>query len=359
VGQRFRTERRCTEYSVADKEEYGMKKELLLAMAFAAVLPSAQIFAQRAKIIKISSGVGERHPTYLACKDFERIVELKLPGKYDVQVFADAQFGDDGRATAAVRQGTLESTVSSVSSLAGFASGFLVFDLPFIIPDEAAADAVCDGVIGRELADSLESKGLKLLAYYDGGFLQLTNSAREVKSPSDLKGLKIRTMRNPIRQDFFKALGAKTAPTPFSEVFTALQQRFFDGQESPISTIYLSRFHEVQKFLSLSGHVYSPQTLLINKKLFDSFSSADQKVIMDAAQESAKFQRAANRNMTADHAAELRKMGMTLTELSRDQLKAFQDACTSVYAVWVPKVGEALVEAVRQTAAGSETIKGR
>lgn len=331
-----------------------MKKVLIFALALAAVLPATQVFAQRAKIIKISNGINEQHPTYLAAKEFERIVELRLPGKYDVQVYANAQLGDDVRATEAVRMGTLESVATSASPLTGLVPEFLVFDLPFIITSEAAADAVYDGAVGKKLAAALEPKGIKLLAYYENGFRQLTNSAREVKSPADLKGLKIRTMQNPIHLDAFKALGANPTPMPFSEVFTAMQQRTIDGQENPVPTIYLSKFYEVQKFVTLTGHVYGPHILLINKKIFDSFPAADQKVIMEAAQESAKFQRATNRKMNADQVAELRKAGMTVTELSPSQKKAFQDACASVYKTWEPKIGKALVDEVRQAVANAK-----
>jgi tripartite ATP-independent transporter DctP family solute receptor len=131
---------------------------------------------------------------------------------------------------------------------------FNVFDLPFTVPNEKAADAIFDGPIGAKLATALEAKGIKLLAYYENGFRQLTNSAHPVKSPADLKGLKIRTMQNPIHLEAFRAMGANPTPMPFSEVFTALQQKTIDGQENPIPTIWLSKFYEVQKYVSMTGH---------------------------------------------------------------------------------------------------------
>jgi tripartite ATP-independent transporter DctP family solute receptor len=294
-------------------------------------------------ILKISNGLNESHPTYLAGKEFERILESKLPGKYDVQVYANAQLGDDVRATEGVRMGTLEMVATSASPLTGLVPEFNIFDLPFIITSEKAADAVYDGPVGAKLAALLEPKGLKLLAYYENGFRQLTNSVHEVKSPADLKGLKIRTMQNPIHLAAWKALGANPTPMPFSEVFTAMQQKTIDGQENPIPTIYLSKFYEVQKFVTLSGHVYGPHILLINKKLFDSFPAAHQKIILEAAQESAKWQRATNRKMNADQVEELKKAGMTVTTLTPEQVKAFQDATKPVYDEWIPKIGPEMV----------------
>jgi len=341
-----------------------MKKTLILSVVLLTAI-SLVVFAggssekekaapKPATVLKISNGINESHPTYLACKEFEKMVESKLPGKYDVQVYANAQLGDDVRATEAVRMGTLELVATSASPLTGLIPELNVFDLPFIITSVKAADAIYDGPIGEKLASLMEPKGIKLLAYYENGFRQLTNSVREVKSPADLKGLKIRTMQNPIHLAAWRAMGANPTPMPFSEVFTAMQQKTIDGQENPIPTIYLSKYYEVQKYLTLSGHVYGPHILLINKKMFDSFPAEDQKIILEAAKESAKFQRATNRKMEADFIVELKKVGMVVTELTPEQLKAFQDAVKPVYDEWVPKIGKDLVAEFQATVAAAK-----
>ncbi len=322
----------------------------ILALALAIGFSSGQALAQ-SKILKISNGINEQHPSYLANKKFGEILAAKLPGKYTVQVYANAQLGDDVRATEAVRMGTLEMVTTSASPLTGLVPEFNVFDLPFIVPSEKAADAIFDGPIGAKLADALEKKGIKLLAYYENGFRQLTNSARPVKSPADLKGLKIRTMQNPIHLEAFRAMGANPTPMPFSEVFTAMQQKTIDGQENPIPTIWLSKFYEVQKYVSLTGHVYGPHIMLIGKKLWDSFPADDQKIIAAAAQESAVYQRSINRKMNKDFVENLRKAGTTVIELTPEQHKAFVDACNSVYTTWEPKIGKALLDEFRATVA--------
>jgi tripartite ATP-independent transporter DctP family solute receptor len=311
-------------------------------------ITDGQVFAQ-AKVLKISNGINEQHPSYLGGKKFGEILAARLPGKYTVQVYANSQLGDDVRSTEAVRMGTLEMVNTSASPLTGLVPEFNVFDLPFIVPSTKAADAIFDGPIGANLAAALEKKGLKLLAYYENGFRQLTNSAREVKTPADLKGLKIRTMQNPIHLEAFRAMGANPTPMPFSEVFTALQQKTIDGQENPIPTIWLSKFYEVQKYVTLTGHVYGPHITLINKKLWDSFPEADQKIIAEAAKESAVYQRAMNRRMDSDFVDNLRKAGVTVTVLTPEQHKAFVDACASVYTTWEPKIGKALLDEFRAT----------
>jgi tripartite ATP-independent transporter DctP family solute receptor len=329
-----------------------MKKTCMLLVALLAVvsIASGNVFAQ-AKVLKVSNGVNEQHPSYLAGKKFGEILNAKLPGKYDVQVYANAQLGDDVRATEGVRMGTLEMVCTSASPLTGLVPEFNVFDLPFIVTSEKAADAIYDGPVGAKLGAALEPKGIKLLAYYENGFRQLTNSVRAVQAPADLKGLKIRTMQNPIHLEAFRAMGANPTPMPFSEVFTALQQKTIDGQENPIPTIWLSKFYEVQKYVSLTGHVYGPHIMLINKKLFDSFPAEDQKIIAAAAQESAIYQRSINRKMNSDFVAELKKAGVTVVDLTPEQKKAFQDAVAPVYANWEPKIGKALMDEFKATVA--------
>ena len=314
----------------------------VLTLAVAIGLSAGQVLAQ-SKVLKITTGLTEQHPVYLANKRFGEILAAKLPGKYTVQAYANAQLGDDVRATESVRMGTLEMVMTSSSPLTGLVPEFNVFDLPFIVTSFKAADAVYDGPVGAKIGALLEPKGIKLLAYYENGFRQLTNSVREVKSPEDLKGMKVRTMQNPIHLSAWRALGANPTPMPFSEVFTAMQQKTIDGQENPIPTIYLSKFYEVQKFVTLSGHVYGPHILLINKKLFDTFPAGDQKIIIDAAKESSKFQRTTNRKMDSDFVAELKKNGMNVTVLTPEQIKVFQDATKSVYDEWIPKIGKELV----------------
>lgn len=299
------------------------------------------------KIIKISMGVNEQHPSYLASKKFAEIVNQKTNGRYDVQVFANAQLGDDIKATEAVKMGSLEMEVPSASPLVGLDPDLNVLDLPFLFPNVKAADAVFDGEVGTKIAKKLEASDLKVLAYFENGFRDITNSSREIKTPADLKGLKIRTMENKIHLATFKAMGANPTPMPFSEVFTAMQQKTIDGQENPIPTIYLSKYNEVQKYCTLTGHVYGPHLLIINNKLFNSMTPEDQKIFTDAATESKLYQRETNRAMAKDYVAKLREAGMIVTELTETQRKAFVDACAPVYKQFEATIGKDLIAEVK------------
>jgi len=299
------------------------------------------------KVIKISIGLNEQTPEYKGLLKFKEVIDAKLPGKYDIQPYANAQLGDDVKATEAVRNGTLEMTGPSTSPLTGLAPELAVFDLPFLFPNTDIAYKVLDGPVGEKIAKTLESKGLKCLAYWENGFRQLTNSVREVKTPDDVKGLKIRVMQNPIHIAIWKALGANPTPMPYSEVFTAMQQKTIDGQENPIPTIYQSKFYEVQKYCTLTGHVYTPFVLLINKKLFDSMPPEDQKVFLEAAKAGEAEVRKLSKEMNDSQVGKLKEAGMVVTTLTPEQHKAFEDAVKPVYDEFSNKIGKQLVDEVR------------
>ena len=306
----------------------------------------AKAAATGKKVIRISIGLNEVHLEYLGLKKFKEEIDKKLPGKYDIQLYANAQLGDDVKTTEAVRMGNLEMTGPSSSPLTGIVKELGVFDLPFLFPSTEIAYKVMDGPAGQQLLDKMEEKGLKGLAYWENGFRHLTNSAREVKSPEDVKGLKIRVMQNPIHLATWKALGANPTPMPFSELFTAMQQKTVDGQENPIPTIYLSKYSEVQKFVTLTGHVYTPHILIIGKKLWDSLPKEDQKVFQQAAYDARDHVRKVSKEMNDSQTAKLKEAGMTVTVLTPAQLKAFQDVVKPVYDEYTEKIGKSTVDSI-------------
>ncbi len=316
----------------------------LAVIAAVAVVPAA---AGEKKVIKVSIGVNDVHPLTVSMKKFGEIVAEKTGGRYDVQVYPNAQLGDDIRATEAVRAGQLEMTPPTTSPLTGLSKELAVFDLPFLFPDAPTAWKVLDGPFGQRMLDGMASKNLKALGFWENGFRQLSNSVREVKSPADVKGLKIRTMENPIHLAAWRALGANPTPMPFSEVFTALQQKTIDGQENPIPVIYLQKLYEVQKFTTLTGHIYSPFIVLMNLKLWESLPAADQKIFMEAEAIGRENLRRLNKEAADTQIDKLRQAGMTVTALTPAQLKAFQDAVQPVYKQFEDRIGKQLIDELR------------
>ena len=210
--------------------------------------------------------------------------------------------------------GTQELTFTSTGPVPNFVPEVAILDIPFLFRDYAHARAVLDGPIGQELLQKFPSKGMVALAWGENGFRHMTNSKHVVNTPDDLKGLKMRTMENPVHIQAYKAFGIIPTPMAFPEVFTALQQGTVDGQENPLSVITSAKFDQVQKYLSLTGHVYSPALFLMNKAAFDKLSPADKQAFLDAAKEGVKANRARVDEDERKAVADLRSKGMTVTE---------------------------------------------
>jgi tripartite ATP-independent transporter DctP family solute receptor len=206
------------------------------------------------------------------------------------------------------------------------------------------ADAVVDGPFGKKMHAKLEEKGLIGLAYYELGFRHITNGKRAINKVSDLEGLKLRVIPNPINVDWVKALGANPTPLPFPELYAALEQGAVDGQENPIPTINSAKLYEVQKHMVLTAHQYNPQSVIISKKFWDGLSAAEKKVVADAAAESAKFQRDTARNLEASLLANLKKNGMQVTQLPESEMAILRDKMRPVTAKHGVNVGQDVVK---------------
>ena len=228
--------------------------------------------------------------------------------------------------------------------LASQVKDFAVYDFPFLFANAKEADTVVDGAFGSKMHAKLEEKGLVGLAYYELGFRSLTNSRRPINKVSDIEGLKLRVIPNPINVDWVKALGANPTPLPFPEVYAALEQKAIDGQENPVTVINANKFYEVQKNLALTNHQYNPQSVLISKKFWDSLSAAEKQVLKSAAQESAKYQREQARGQVAGALDNLKKNGMAVTELPAPEMTILREKMKPVIA----KHGEPIAATVAE-----------
>lgn len=299
------------------------------------------------KVIKVSIGLNEASPEYKGLQKFKEIVDKESNGRLEVNIFPDAQLGDDIKTMTQLRAGTLEMSGPSSSPISSIDKRWMAFDLPFLFPNEEVVDKVLDGPVGQQFLDSLSQYGIKGLCYYENGYRQITNSVREIKSPEDLKGLKIRTMENPVHLAAFKAMGANPTPMPFSEVFQAMQQKTIDGQENPSTTNYLQKYYEVQKYNTISKHVYTPFVIMFSQKIWDTLSKEDQALIQKAAKESAVYQRKYNREQMKTCEEGMEKNGVTVTRLTDEQLKAFQNATKDIAAQFAKDIGEKVLKDVQ------------
>lgn len=316
--------------------------KLILGMALGMSLVAA---ASAQTTMRISISVAQNSHQGIAIDTFAKEVEKRTAGRYKVQTFYSGALGGERESIEAVQLGTQELAFSSTGPIPNFVPETKILDVPFLFRDKAHARAVLDGPIGQDMLTKFDAKGFKALAWGENGVRHMTNSKRDVKAPEDLKGLKMRTMENPVHIAAYKGLGIVTTPMAFPEVFTALQQGTVDGQENPLSVIMAAKFDQVQKHLSLTGHVYSPAIFVMNKASFDKLSAADKQNFIDAAKEGVKLNRARVDADDATGVTELRAKGMTVTE-NVDKAK-FVAMLAPVNAEFEKQFGKANLDAIR------------
>jgi len=316
--------------------------KLFLSLALAAGLVASA--AAQTKM-KISISTAQNSHQGVAIDVFAKEIEKRTAGRYKIETFYNASLGSERESIESVQLGTQELTFSSTGPVPNFVPDAKILDIPFLFRDKAHARAVLDGPIGQEMLGKFDSKGFKALSWAENGFRHMTNSKRAVNSPDDLKGLKMRTMENPVHVAAYKGFGIVTTPMAFAEVFTALQQGTVDGQENPLSVIMSAKFDQVQKHLSLTGHVYSPCIFLMNKASFDKLSAADKQAFLDAAKEGTKANRARVDTDDASGVADLRAKGMSVVD-NLDKAK-FVAALGPVNAEFEKQFGKANIDKIR------------
>jgi len=269
--------------------------------------------------------------TQAFCADLEK----RTTGRFKCQIQAGAN--DERASIEAVQLGTLDVTNTSTGPVSNFVPEVGIVDIPFLFRDYDHARRVLDGPIGQEILAKFPSKGIIALAWTENGFRHLTNSRRAVVKPDDVKGLKVRTMQNPVHIQAFQSIGVQPTPMAFSELFTSLQQGVVDGQENPIPVILSSKFSQVQKHLSLTGHVYSPSLLLMSPKLWNTLSEADKNNFKEAAKVGSAAQRKKVNDDESAGIAQLRSEGMEVVTSVDGQ--AFRTAMTPVWSEFAKKYG--------------------
>ena len=312
-----------------------------LAIGLLAAL-SSSAFAQQS--MKMSISIAQNSHQGIGIDTFAKEVEKRTSGRIKIQPFYSGSLGGERESIEAVQLGTQELTLTSTGPVPNFVPETRILDIPFLFRDKAHAHAVLDGPIGQELLTKFGAKGMKALAWAENGVRHMTNNRRAVNSPEDLKGLKMRTMENPVHIAAYKGFGIITTPMAFPEVFTALQQGTVDGQENPLSVIMAAKFEQVQKYMSLTGHVYSPAVILMNKAAFEKLSATDKQVFMDAAKEAVKANRARVAEDDAKGVTELRAKGMQIVEVDKSKFVA---ALTAVNADFEKQFGKANIDKIR------------
>ncbi|QSR36720.1 C4-dicarboxylate ABC transporter substrate-binding protein [Marinobacterium iners] len=266
-----------------------MKKLLVTSMAIgltAGLMAAPAAYAEKVlKLHHLNNNDPFDNPTGAMASVFKSLVESGTNGEVKVQLFPNAQLGKDAAVLQQVKSGVVQSGIHSVG---GFASAYPligVLDVPFAYPNISTTYKVFDGPFGKQLSADIESKtGFKVLGFGDsGGFFALTNSKRPVRSPEDMKGLKIRTMGLDTHKAVIESLGGQPAAIAWSEVYTALQTGVADGQMNPVPIVSFAKFDEVQKYLTLTGHLFTPYVWVINQDFYKDLTPTEQSVVDYAA----------------------------------------------------------------------------
>lgn len=296
------------------------------------------------KVIKVAIGLSSKSTAYQGLKRFGELLETRTNGRYGLKLFHSGQLGEDLPILERIQNGSLEMTFISSTPISSIAKQMMIFDFPFLFKDEETVDKVLGSTLGGEILTELSKYGFQGLAFAENGFRDITNSRQPIKCLEDFQGLKIRTMTHPVHIDTFKRLGAEPVPISFNEVYSALSQKKVDGQENPISTIHSSNFYEVQKYLTLSHHVYTPFVLLYSKILWDQLPKEDQLIFKQIAVECAQYTTRLNRSQSKAQLEDLERCGMVINRIAADEIVQIQNAVKPVIDQYKNQVGAALLE---------------
>ena len=277
-------------------------------------------------------------------RHFKELVEARFPGQVEIRIFGTGQLGEDKEMLEGLRLGTLEMHIPS-SVMHSVAPEFGIFDLPFLIEDRDHFERIAAGEIGRGLEETLRrDHGLTLLAFWENGFRVITNNVRPVVTPADLDGIRLRTPKDPERVRLFETLGASPASMSFGEVFSALRQGVVDGQENPLAQLTAARLHEVQRYLSLSNHVYTPAYPVMRTAWLESLPEDLQTGLREAAVETGDWLR----EFLAEEDTRLLAGLEGQLAVNEVDLPAFAAAAAPVFEHYEERFGAGWIEAARE-----------
>lgn len=249
----------------------------------------------------------------IAAQKFKDLIEQRSNGKYTVKVYHSASLGNETEILQQVQMNTIQMAIVTGGPFDTFNPIARVINYPFLFKDNDQADTILDGPLGRQILTSLESSGFKGLSFSENGFRNLTNNKRMIRTPSDIDGLKVRVMNSAIHKAIWQTLGANPTPMPWP-IYTELEQGVIDGQENPLWVMEVYKFYEIQKYLSLTRHVYSYHIDVASLKWWNTLEPADQDMIQQAMHEAAVFQRKDNRSKNAARLQLLKDKGMQVVE---------------------------------------------
>jgi len=281
----------------------------------------------------------------LSANEFARRANEKLAGKAKVVVFGSSQLGGDAELMQKLRLGTVEFAIPS-SVMSSAVDAFGMFEMPYLVKSREHMKKIEADVVWPSLAPLAEAKGYKLLAVWENGFRNITTNTKPIVKPADLAAMKLRVPQGKWRVKMFQAYGANPSPMALSEVFVALQTGVMDGQENPLTQIYSSKFQEVQKFLSMTGHVYTPAFLATGKSKFASLPADVQAILMQAAKDTQAYVYQQAAKLDDELLAKIKAAGVKVNEADKDAFIAASKGVYEEFAKEVPDGGKLVDKAI-------------
>ncbi|MDM1697159.1 DctP family TRAP transporter solute-binding subunit [Thiopseudomonas alkaliphila] len=321
-------------------------KNLFLAGLATVAMGAATSFAE-VKEYSVSTVLSDAYPWGQAAVKWAELVEERSEGKIKLKIYPNAQLvsGDQTREFSAMRSGLIDMAVGSTINWSTQVPELNLFSLPFLMPDDAAVDAITQGEAGKQVFAAIEKRGVMPLAWGENGFREISNSRKPITQPEDLKGLKIRVVGSPLFLDTFNALGANPTQMSWTDAQPALTTGAVDGQENPLSVFDAARADRAsQSHLTLWHYMNDPLIFGVNQRLWRTLSKEDQQLLTETAIEAGQWEVKKSRAELTDTLARIRERDVEITELSEEQRAAFVEATQSVYKKWTPKIGADLVE---------------
>lgn len=292
--------------------------------------------------LRIGHVVTEIGGEHVGAMKFAELLDQKSGGKIKLEIFPNGQMGGNREMLESLQFGALDMALPALPALGGFTDKTKVFDLLYLFNDRKEAEKVLDGPVGQEIAKAVESSGIKIISWWSQGFREMTVNT-EIHEPSDLKGIKIRVMENPLHIEGWNTLGASAIPMAFSEVLTSLQQGVLDAQENPYQNIRNSGFHRVQKYIIETDHLYGPLPVVFSKANWDKLTPGQQKIIMEAVEETKVWQREKQEEINNDIKEEILAEGNNvIIELTAAQKSDFRKQILPLYKKHAPEMNGVL-----------------
>ncbi|CUI72953.1 TRAP transporter substrate-binding protein [Cognatishimia activa] len=320
-----------------------MKTMKRIAGVAAALAVSATV-AAAGTTLKLAHAAPESDLQQTMSLFFKEQVEARTNGEVKVNIFPSGQLGNDAQMIDGTRSGIIDISMVGLNNYSGLMPESAAFTLPFMFPTRDTAYKVLDGEVGQGVLDDMGAHGLKGLGFPENGYRNMTNNRGPIKTPADVQGLQMRVNNSKALNDMFNALKANPQQIPVAELYTALETGVVDAQDHPIGVTLSFKFFEVQKYLSMTRHAYSPLAVAMNLKKFEGLSADEQAVILEVAQEAVNLQRELSIEKEDSMIAELESAGMTVNQDVDGA--AFQAAITPVWDSFISQNGDTLVNAI-------------